>query len=964
MAGSKSAKKSSSQKAKEVKAAEAESSDDEEWILDTTTPAVLDPPVGHVPVKKSQVTVQIPDLPPIPHEKESEEKRTSRFQSEKQSIDRSIRIAELNNLSALKIGSGPYGKHNKKKAHWDYLLTEMRWMAMDFASERDWKLESARRCGIGAIHCNGKPEKPKDLEESLLMSRKRRCAAVASEICVFWEKAWGRATKVPIPTAAELVPEKKPADETDEKEAEKEPEGRPTRGGRTREPNDAKESFTAADKSTDENDEKKPEGGDVAMTDSDVKDDELMIDLDMKTPELQNKSQSRFPKSPPPPFGMSEIEHWASRKLVADIARLKKNIIREAIREKEEEEEAKKNPGGKKGGKKLTAAEKKKEKEREEKEKAKAEKEAAEKAKKETAKETPAAMDVVAAVMPPPEQVVVYLPGGVPDVVLDAELEIDSVAPGTPPRFTETDPENWAAGPLTYDCFGKSGELFWKNLVFQETSKFAEYEASLRDWEESEKRRQRALAMTRRRVQENEQISRREERRSAALRALQESRRFEQIAQQRLAAEQKAKAAGKRGRGGMDSGDDSSDDEETLAALAGGRGGKKTKKELAREASNADWKKKSHKAKRRASGQARPWTPTEDQLLCAIVHEFGSNWGLITDVFAASAPFKGTYRRAEQCRWRFQALTRSAEEGEDPAAAAALNLDKGTARQTMSRALPVEDNTARLHFDRAAQAQARHAKARRLAASERAGDDASRRAPPHASWGSHRGLRGLDPIEIADQALMEAARAAQQQQQQRRQQMGPGGGVPGAQVPGGAPPGQVRPGQIGAGGQGAGQPPGGRPGAQQVGGMMPMGGALGGGQMQMNQQQQMQMQQQQQMRMQQQQQLQMQQRQMQMNQMPMQGAPPGGVTGNSATGNTPKGTATNAPHMGATYAPVPGQGTTLEMPTIPVPQAQPSPGKGSKKSAAQSPGLAPGMYNLGGGRSNRSGAKGDDKKKK
>jgi hypothetical protein len=31
----------------------------------------------------------------------------------------------------------------------------------------------------------------------------------------------------------------------------------------------------------------------------------------------------------------------------------------------------------------------------------------------------------------------------------------------------------------------------------------------------------------------------------------------------------------------------------------------------------------------------------EDQLLCAIVHEFGSNWGLITDVFAASAPFKG-----------------------------------------------------------------------------------------------------------------------------------------------------------------------------------------------------------------------------------------------------------------------------------------------------------------------------------
>ena len=79
---------------------------------------------------------------------------------------------------------------------------------------------------------------------------------------------------------------------------------------------------------------------------------------------------------------------------------------------------------------------------------------------------------------------------------------------------------------------------------------------------------------------------------------------------------------------------------------------------------------------------------------------------LITDVFAASAPFKGVYRRAEQCRWRFQALTQSAEGEGDPNAMAALNLNKGSARQTMSRALPVEDNTARLHFDRAAQAQA------------------------------------------------------------------------------------------------------------------------------------------------------------------------------------------------------------------------------------------------------------------
>jgi len=568
--------------------------------------------------------------------------------------------------------------------------------------------------------------------------------------------------------------------------------------------------------------------------------------------------------------------------------------------------------------------------------------------------------------------------------------------------------------------------LFWRNLVIGETRKFAVYELSLRDWEEREKRRQRALAETRRRVEENAQIARVADRRNAAHRARLEAKRFENLASQRIAAELKQRTAlGKRGRaGGIDDEDSSDEDEDgvTLAALAG-RGGKKSNKSNAGGGGGGD-KKKSHKAKRARAGQARPWTPTEDQLLCAIVHEFGSNWGLITDVFAASAPFKGTYRRAEQCRWRFQALTRSAEEGGDPAAAAALNLDKGTARQTISRALPVEDNTARMHFDRAAQAQARHAKQRRFAQQERAGDDANRRAAAHASWGAHRGLRVADPVEIADAALMEAARAAQAQQQQRRQQMGvpagqgggasiggqPGGGQMGNQ-PGGSL--QQRPGgptmtpHVGAvpggGGNrntgvgGGGQVPQGQPGQAQ---MMPMqgqgqGGGQGGGQgnANNNQQYQMQMQQQQQMQRQMQQQQQRQQ-QMQMqgggggsgrpmqipqgggaqgpgaqgarqaNSLPAPGNKPGGVPPVSGVAPGPGG----SPSMGATYQPIPGTNTVVEMPTIPVATTgatnlTSSPGgpggKGSAKgkNAGVSPGLAPGSYALGGGRSNRSGAK-------
>lgn len=72
--------------------------------------------------------------------------------------------------------------------------------------------------------------------------------------------------------------------------------------------------------------------------------------------------------------------------------------------------------------------------------------------------------------------------------------------------------------------------------------------------------------------------------------------------------------------------------------------------------------------------------------------------------------------------------------------------------------------------------------------------------------------------------------------------------------------------------------------------------------------------------------------------------------------------------MGATYQPIPGTNTVVEMPTIPVATTgatnlTSSPGgpggKGGTKgkNAGVSPGLAPGSYALGGGRSNRSGAK-------
>ena len=58
-----------------------------------------------------------------------------------------------------------------------------------------------------------------------------------------------------------------------------------------------------------------------------------------------------------------------------------------------------------------------------------------------------------------------------------------------------------------------------------------------------------------------------------------------------------------------------------------------------------------------ASGPSMPWTDAEDRLLCAIVHEFGSNWFLVADVLSASCAMQGIYRSPTTCRYRFRNLT-------------------------------------------------------------------------------------------------------------------------------------------------------------------------------------------------------------------------------------------------------------------------------------------------------------------
>ena len=174
MAPSASKKGSSASAAAAAAAAAAE----EEHVVDMTSPVVLDV----VPCHEQQ---PLPPLPEVPHEGETDEERKARYKRDDDVVARAKQIREGRAMHKAKIAADPYSG-SRRKSHWDYVLIEMRWMANDFAAERDWKLETARQCARASAACDGVP---KQREDVMLMDKKKACAAVAKEIATFWAKA-------------------------------------------------------------------------------------------------------------------------------------------------------------------------------------------------------------------------------------------------------------------------------------------------------------------------------------------------------------------------------------------------------------------------------------------------------------------------------------------------------------------------------------------------------------------------------------------------------------------------------------------------------------------------------------------------------------------------------------------------------------------------------------------------------
>ena len=133
--------------------------------------------------------------------KETDEERLRRRKDEDMIVARAKAIREKIRALDARANVKTHDE-SRRKSHWEYVLTEMTWLARDFASERDWKQETSRQVSYLAASCDGAPVSAEDAEVN---RRKVRCAMVAAEIATFWANAWERAKEKPLPHADELI---------------------------------------------------------------------------------------------------------------------------------------------------------------------------------------------------------------------------------------------------------------------------------------------------------------------------------------------------------------------------------------------------------------------------------------------------------------------------------------------------------------------------------------------------------------------------------------------------------------------------------------------------------------------------------------------------------------------------------------------------------------------------------------
>lgn len=189
---------------------------------------------------------------------------------------------------------------------------------------------------------------------------------------------------------------------------------------------------------------------------------------------------------------------------------------------------------------------------------------------------------------------------------------------------------------------------------------------------------------------------------------------------------------------------------------------------------------------------AVPWSSMEEQLLCAVVHEFGPNFAFAADVLAACSQLQGIFRRASQCKEKFKQLTAPTDGQVSQETALAQQITKGQAREIMQKYMPVPEAALQTHCSALVTIAVKH---KQLHIQERAReqDKLQQSQPPHPSQAvvqqavhsktANRHLNAMEMIEWANTKhkqqqrieLQQQQAIEQQQRQQAQQGMGPGG---------------------------------------------------------------------------------------------------------------------------------------------------------------------------------------------
>ena len=110
--------------------------------------------------------------------KETMEEAAARRRAEANILRRAAAIREAQAKATLAAETPPY-ELPRARCHWDYVLTEMAWMAVDFAGERVWKLNAAAQLGAAAVAAKGSPKMKKLSEED-----NRKIVAAHAAACV------------------------------------------------------------------------------------------------------------------------------------------------------------------------------------------------------------------------------------------------------------------------------------------------------------------------------------------------------------------------------------------------------------------------------------------------------------------------------------------------------------------------------------------------------------------------------------------------------------------------------------------------------------------------------------------------------------------------------------------------------------------------------------------------------------